>query len=249
MAELLRLVHLDDLAERPARVLSRGQRQRLGLARALVHDPGVLLLDEPASGLDPRSRIELRDVLRAQAAEGRTVLVSSHILTELQEMADQAVIVAKGRTVSSYDLRGRPELPRWRVTALDGGALLAALRERGGVDAHVMSVPTARATSATSATSATPGTSATSATPGTSATSATSATSGTTATTDDSGPDGTHTDHGIHTVELDLGGERDAAALVAYLVGRGIDVCGLAPAPGSDLEAAYLDATESVERA
>ena len=69
--ELLALLRLEELADRPARVLSRGQKQRLGLARALIHDPQVLLLDEPASGLDPRSRIELRDVLRGLAQRGR----------------------------------------------------------------------------------------------------------------------------------------------------------------------------------
>lgn len=123
---LLELVHLEDLADRPARVLSRGQKQRLGLARALVNDPRVLVLDEPANGLDPRSRIELRDLLRGLAAEGRTVLVSSHILTELQEIADRAVIVARGRTVE-----GRPVTPTasttYRIAASDPAALAAAL--------------------------------------------------------------------------------------------------------------------------
>ncbi len=221
--EVLALVHLDDLAERPARVLSRGQKQRLGLARALVHDPSVLLLDEPASGLDPRSRIELRDILRAQAAAGRTVLVSSHILTELQEMADRAVVVAKGRTVTSYELRDAVARPRWRVSALDGPALDAALAERGGVDAHVNSLPTVPAKPAV---------------PGASET--------TDGATNLAKP---YTDQATHTIELDLGGERDAAALVTFLVGRGVEVCGIAPAPGGDLEAAYLDATESGERA
>src|SRR5665811_1936022 len=103
-AELLELVHLGDLADRPARVLSRGQKQRLGLARALVHHPSILLLDEPASGLDPRSRIELRDILRGLAASGATLLVSSHILTELQEIADRAIIVARGCSVAVQDL-------------------------------------------------------------------------------------------------------------------------------------------------
>jgi ABC-2 type transport system ATP-binding protein len=132
--ELLDLVHLSEFANQPARVLSRGQKQRLGLARALVNHPSVLLLDEPASGLDPRSRIELRDLLRTVAAQGATVLVSSHILTELQEIADRAVIVARGRTVGTQDLRangGAPQaaLPRqWRIRALDPPLLLAALQ-------------------------------------------------------------------------------------------------------------------------
>ena len=119
---LLHTVHLADLADRRARVLSRGQKQRLGLARALVNDPSVLLLDEPASGLDPRSRIELRDILRSLAAQGRTVLVSSHILTELQEVADRAVIVARGRSIETQRLDAdtvSTGLAGWRIDSLD----------------------------------------------------------------------------------------------------------------------------------
>lgn len=133
IGELLALVHLDDLADRPARVLSRGQKQRLGLARALINDPSVLLLDEPASGLDPRSRIELRDILRGLAAQGRTLLVSSHILTELQEVADRAVIVARGRTVaeqSLHDEGARRSVGTWRITSLDPARLSAWLDAR-----------------------------------------------------------------------------------------------------------------------
>lgn len=130
--ELMRTMHLDDLANRPARVLSRGQQQRLGMARALIHSPSVLLLDEPASGLDPRSRIELRDVLRALAAQGTTVLVSSHILSELEEMSDRAVVVAGGKTVATEELRpGASTAAWWRITTLDGDALRAALHRRG----------------------------------------------------------------------------------------------------------------------
>ncbi|MBK8437752.1 MAG: ABC transporter ATP-binding protein [Austwickia sp.] len=129
--ELTRTLHLDDLADRPARVLSRGQKQRLGMARALIHSPSVLLLDEPASGLDPRSRIELRDVLRALATQGTTVLVSSHILTELEEMSDRAVVVAGGKTVATEDLRTRgTQAQWWRITSLDADALRQALHRR-----------------------------------------------------------------------------------------------------------------------
>jgi ABC-2 type transport system ATP-binding protein len=138
-AELLDLVHLFDLADRPARVLSRGQKQRLGLARALVHHPAILLLDEPASGLDPRSRIELRDILRGLAASGATLLVSSHILTELQEIADRAVIVARGRSVATQDLSSGSgsgqgtghRVSSWRITSLDPPRLMAALAHHG----------------------------------------------------------------------------------------------------------------------
>ncbi len=136
ISDLLELVHLADLADRPTQVLSRGQKQRLGLARALVHDPQVLLLDEPASGLDPRSRIELRGIVRTLAGQGKAVLVSSHVLTELDEMADRAVIVARGRTVAVEQLTDRREEPgaaprTWRLRALDDVVLLAALDARG----------------------------------------------------------------------------------------------------------------------
>ncbi|MEJ1090797.1 ABC transporter ATP-binding protein [Microbacterium istanbulense] len=97
--ELLRLVGLDDLAGSPARVLSRGQKQKLGLARALVHNPQVLLLDEPASGLDPEARVQLRVLLRRLADEGCTVLISSHVLAELEEVIDGAVFLVAGSVV------------------------------------------------------------------------------------------------------------------------------------------------------
>ncbi len=130
--ELLATVHLEDLGDRRARVLSRGQKQRLGLARALINDPSVLLLDEPASGLDPRSRIELRDVLRGLAAQGKTVLVSSHILTELQEVADRAVIVARGRSLETQRLDDEfvaTGLASYRIDSLDLDRLTVWLAE------------------------------------------------------------------------------------------------------------------------
>jgi ABC-2 type transport system ATP-binding protein len=133
VTELLELVHLSEFTDRPVHVLSRGQKQRLALTRALVHRPRVLLLDEPASGLDPRSRVELRDILRNLAAEGAAVLVSSHILTELEEIADRVVLVASGRTVGEYamaELRAQASRS-YRVRAINPDALTNALRDKG----------------------------------------------------------------------------------------------------------------------
>ena len=144
--ELLALVHLSEYADRPVHVLSRGQKQRLALTRALIHRPSVLLLDEPASGLDPRSRVELRDILRGLAAEGAAVLVSSHILTELEEIADRVVLVAGGRTIGEHtmaDLNTQARSP-YRIRALDAAALSAALRARGletTVDGSAVGLP------------------------------------------------------------------------------------------------------------
>ncbi|MDR6140684.1 ABC-2 type transport system ATP-binding protein [Microbacterium foliorum] len=119
-AQLLELVGLRDLADSPAKVLSRGQKQKLGLARALVHDPQVLLLDEPASGLDPEARIQLRTLLRSFAAEGRTVLISSHILSELEEVVDDAVFLVAGSVVDAAP--GQSTGRAWRVRLLGADA-------------------------------------------------------------------------------------------------------------------------------
>jgi ABC-type multidrug transport system ATPase subunit len=127
-AELIRLVDLPELADSPTRVLSRGQKQRLSLARALVHEPDVLLLDEPASGLDPVARAGLRILLRRLASEGKTVLVSSHVLSELDEMADGAVYISTGVTASAEALaRSRASARPWRIRSSDVVALRAAL--------------------------------------------------------------------------------------------------------------------------
>lgn len=87
---------LDVLAEKPINGLSKGMKQRLCLGRAMVHNPSVLILDEPAAGLDPRARIELRYMIRSLASEGTTVLISSHILTELAEICDTVGIIEHG---------------------------------------------------------------------------------------------------------------------------------------------------------
>lgn len=79
------------------KALSKGMKQRVSLARALIHDPPLLIMDEPAAGLDPRARVELRELLRALADQGKAILISSHILSELAEMVDGAVIIERGR--------------------------------------------------------------------------------------------------------------------------------------------------------
>ncbi len=188
--ELLATVHLEDLADRPTQVLSRGQKQRLGLARALVHDPDVLLLDEPASGLDPRSRVELRTIVRRLAASGKAVLVSSHVLSELDEMADRAVIIAQGRTVATEQLSTQVTAARpWRIRALDPATLLRALAAR----AVAFTLPEA-------------------------------------ATERDG-------------VEVSIGSDTEAAALLADLIRDGVPVLAFAPATGV-LEQAYLSLTQ-----
>jgi len=84
--------------------LSKGMKQRVSLARALVHDPPVLVLDEPAAGLDPRARIELRELLKILADQGKAILISSHILTELSEICNGAVIIEQGRLLRAGQL-------------------------------------------------------------------------------------------------------------------------------------------------
>jgi ABC-2 type transport system ATP-binding protein len=134
--ELLELARLPEYADRPVHTMSRGQKQRLGLARALVHDPEVLLLDEPASGLDPRSRVELRELLRRLARGGTAVIVSSHLLGDLEELADRVVFIDGGQTVGEHRMDALPTqrtARAWRVRALDMSALLTAL-DRNGYD-------------------------------------------------------------------------------------------------------------------
>jgi ABC-2 type transport system ATP-binding protein len=87
------------IRDRDLTALSKGMKQRVSVARALIHDPAVLILDEPAAGLDPRARVELRELLRELAGLGKAILVSSHILGELAEICDGTVIIEKGRVV------------------------------------------------------------------------------------------------------------------------------------------------------
>lgn len=100
IADLLELVNLTDKRNTYVDSLSRGMKQRLCLARSLIHDPKVLILDEPASGLDPRARVEMRDILRSLKSMGKTILISSHILPELAEMCDEIGVIDSGRLIA-----------------------------------------------------------------------------------------------------------------------------------------------------
>lgn len=112
--EMLDIVDLDFKRDAYANTLSRGQTQRLGLARVLLHDPAVLLLDEPLSGLDPRARIEMRNLLRRLGEMGKTIIVSSHILPELADICNKVGIINRGEmnfnsTIADLMKRVRPQ--------------------------------------------------------------------------------------------------------------------------------------------
>lgn len=129
---LLELVELTDKREAMVNSLSRGMKQRLSLARALVHDPSVLVLDEPASGLDPRARVELRDLLNELRAMGKTIVISSHILVELQEMCTEIGIMQGGKLLVS----GSPD----SILAKVGGTRRIRVRYASGeVEEHTVS--------------------------------------------------------------------------------------------------------------
>lgn len=98
--QLLELVNLSDKRYEYVDLLSRGMKQRLCLARSLIHDPKVLILDEPASGLDPRARVEMRDIIKQLKSMGKTILISSHILPELAEMCDEIGVIDQGKLIA-----------------------------------------------------------------------------------------------------------------------------------------------------
>lgn len=97
--EVMEFTDLTSIADRPMDKLSKGMGQRLCLGRTLIHDPEVLILDEPAAGLDPKARIEFKNLIRLLAARGKTIFISSHILSELGEMCDQLLFIDAGRLV------------------------------------------------------------------------------------------------------------------------------------------------------
>jgi ABC-2 type transport system ATP-binding protein len=97
IAGIEEFTNLSGLREKMVHALSKGMKQRVSLARALLHDPPVLIMDEPAAGLDPRARVELRELLRVLAGQGKAILISSHILAELAEICNGAVIIEQGK--------------------------------------------------------------------------------------------------------------------------------------------------------
>jgi len=130
--EVLEQVGLQAAARRNAGTYSLGMRQRLGLAAALLGEPRILILDEPANGLDPQGIRWLRDLLRGFAREGNAVLVSSHVLTEMAQLADEAIVINRGRLVRQASIaeltHGSRQLS---VVTSEAPRLATALRERG----------------------------------------------------------------------------------------------------------------------
>ncbi len=132
--EVLESVGLADAANRRVKGYSMGMRQRLAIAAALLGDPEVLILDEPTNGLDPPGIRWMRDMVRGEAARGRAVIVSSHLLSEVAQSVDDVVVISHGLLKASGPLErvlGSTEGPVTRVRAPDGDRLAAALRERG----------------------------------------------------------------------------------------------------------------------
>jgi ABC-2 type transport system ATP-binding protein len=136
--DVLELVGLSEKKGALIGALSRGMQQRLGLARVLIHDPQVLLLDEPASGLDPRARIEMMAILQELQRLGKTIIISSHILSELQTLCNRVAIIEKGKLIYSGPVQGmRDQLATGRViwvrVSSDQGQAVELLKGRSEV--------------------------------------------------------------------------------------------------------------------
>ena len=143
---VLERVGLTERARDNVRTYSLGMKQRLGIAAALLKDPSVLILDEPANGLDPAGIVEVRELIRSLGAEGRTVFVSSHILSEVQQTADRVAILARGRLIKAGPVHevlaaGRARGMLVRVSDPEAGVrALAAAELRATIDAGVLRV-------------------------------------------------------------------------------------------------------------
>ena len=115
--EVMEFTELDKLSDREITTLSKGMSQRLCLGRTLISDPEFLILDEPAAGLDPKARLHFKHLIRAMAEEGKTMLISSHILSELEDMCDDLLFIDKGKIVHQGKTQGV-------IDSLDSGLLL-----------------------------------------------------------------------------------------------------------------------------
>jgi ABC-2 type transport system ATP-binding protein len=133
--DVLELVGLSEKRGSIIGALSRGMQQRLGLARVLIHDPKVLLLDEPASGLDPRARIEMMAILEELQRLGKTIIISSHILSELQSLCNRVAIIEKGKLIYSGPVQGVRDqmstgLVYWLAVKGDPASTITLLKTR-----------------------------------------------------------------------------------------------------------------------
>ena len=129
--------NLKGIRDKFLRALSKGMKQRVSLARAIVHDPPVLVLDEPAAGLDPRARVELRELLRVLADRGKAILISSHILTELAEICNGAVIIEQGKILRAGSME--------QIVTGGSAHRIIVIRAAGGADAlhkELLQLPT-----------------------------------------------------------------------------------------------------------
>src|SRR5512145_833071 len=134
--QVLELVDLGYKRDALVTSLSRGMTQRLGLARVLLHEPQVLLLDEPASGLDPRARIEMRGLLKELRTMGKTILVSSHILPELADICNKIGIIERGRLLFDGDVQAAIKQVRRRTVLRVGVGEGRALEAKQLIEGH-----------------------------------------------------------------------------------------------------------------
>ncbi len=132
VGDVLEFCQLDGIRDKPITTLSKGMKQRLCLGRCLVHDPALLILDEPSAGLDPRARIEFRELLRILAARGKSIFISSHILAELEELCTSVAIIEQGALIATgrvAELKARMESGHAASAAASDAPAAAAMVE------------------------------------------------------------------------------------------------------------------------
>src|SRR5581483_9446579 len=132
--EVLQVVGLPEVASKRSKGFSLGMRQRLGIAAALLGDPGILMFDEPVNGLDPEGILWIRNLMKSLAAEGRTVFVSSHLMSEMEYTADHLLVIGRGRLIADASVRDvveRSATRGVRVRTPDGARLVRLLAQRG----------------------------------------------------------------------------------------------------------------------